>query len=169
MAKNKNKKKPAAKKTGKNKKKFLLRNFIIIIAAVVLVASVVTFIVITTKKDSKTDELRNTYWVSETAKTASGDEVDVREVYNVRYTTYQGRLIFDGENGFELWLQPGDKGDGTHTGSYKLDGDKGTAKFDSGGEASFTVIRNDGNISEIDFDYGDYIVGFFKQNNSDSE
>ncbi len=169
MAKSKKKKKPAAKKTGQTKKKFPLRNFIIIIAAVVLAAAVVIFIVVINQKESKAHELRNTYWVSETAKTASGDEVDIREVYNVRYSTYQGRLNFDGENGFELWMQPGDKGDGTHTGTYELDGDKGTAKFDSGDKTTFTVIRSDESISEIDLKYGDYTVGFFKQNNSATE
>ena len=160
MAKNKNKKKPAAKKTGQNKKKFPLRNFIIIIAAVVLVASVVTFIVITTKKDSKTDELRNTYWVSETAKTASGDEVDVREVYNVRYTTYQGRLNFDGENGFELWLRPGDPSDGTHSGKYEIDGDKADVTFDEGTKTAFALTRTEGSITRIELNYDGYTVAF---------
>ena len=165
MAKKKSntKKKPAAEKKQRAKKKFPVRNLIICIIAAVLIALAVVFIVIAAQQDGKAHELRNTYWVSETARTASGDEVDVREVYNVRYSTYQGRLTFDGENGFELWLQPGDKGDGTHTGTYELDGDKGTAKFDSGDEATFTILRSNGTVSEIDFDYGDYTVGFFRQ------
>ena len=144
------KKKPASKSQLDSKKK-------------AIVAALVVFIVIRTNEDNAKHVLRNTTWVSETAKTASGDEVDIREVYNVKYSNYQGNLTFDGENGFELWLRPGDISDGTHKGTCELDGDKLKVSFDGGADTEFILTRNDSGIVRIDVPFEDYVVSFFPQ------
>ncbi|MBQ1453164.1 MAG: hypothetical protein IIZ23_04265 [Ruminococcus sp.] len=155
------KKKPAKKNKQPAKKPFPVKPFIGACIAAVLIAGLVVFLVFKTNEDNKKHLLRSTYWSSISAKNASGDEVDIREVYNVKASTFQGRLEFDKENGFELWLNQGDKDDGTHTGTYDLSDDKLTATFDSGDVVDFPVIKNGGDIVRIDAPYGDYVVSFF--------
>ena len=131
----KNSKKPAAQQT-KKKPRFLK---IIIGTAVALVcAAAVVLLVINAHTENAKHVLRNTEWKSVSALNASGDEVDVREVYNVRYSQYQGKLTFDSENGFELWLRPGDPSDGTHSGKYEIDGDKLSIEDSFGSRVIYT-------------------------------
>ena len=160
----KKKKKPAAKNSKKQAKKpFPVKPIIGACIAGVLIAGLVVLIVFITNEDNKKHALRSTYWVSQSATTASGDEVDIREVYNVKASTFQGRMEFDKEDGFELWLNQGDKDDGTHTGKYELSDDKLTATFDSGDTVVFSLTKKDGDIVRIDVPYGDYVVSFFPQ------
>jgi hypothetical protein len=86
----------------------------------------------------------------------------VREVYNVRYSQYQGKLTFDGENGFELWLRPGDPSDGTHSGKYEINGDKADVTFDEGAKTAFELTRTEGSITAIDVLYDGYTVTFVR-------
>ncbi len=157
------KKKPAQKSQPNSKKKFPIKPVIAAVIAAALVAALVVLIVIRTSEDNAKHVLQNTAWVSQTAKTASGDEVDIREVYNVKYSNYQGNLTFDGENGFELWLRPGDISDGTHRGTYELDGDKLKVSFEGGSDTEFILTRNNGEIVRIDVPFEDYVVSFFPQ------
>lgn len=159
----KKQKKSAPKKSRQAKKKFPVKKLIAGIIVGILIYALVSFLVMKTAEDNARHALRNTYWISQSAKNASGDEVDVHEVYNVKYTTYQGRLNFDGDNKFELWLAPGDMSDGTHSGTYELSDDKITATFDEGTITEFKVNRKDGNISSIEVNYGDYTVSFYPQ------
>ena len=106
----------AKQKQTNGKKKQIKKIVIGSVAAALAVAAVVLF-VIQAHRESAGHALRGTQWVSQSAKNASGDEVDIREVYNVKYTQYQGRLTFDDADHFELWLHPGDASDGTHTGT----------------------------------------------------
>ena len=117
------KKKPAKKNKQPVKKPFPRKAVYRRVIAAVLIAGLVVFLVFRTNEDNEKHLLRSTYWALSARKTASGDEVDIREVYNVKASTYQGNLTFDGENGFELWLRPGDiseeveacgKGNGEH-------------------------------------------------------
>lgn len=162
MAKS-NAKKPVRIKKGQAKKKRSAKK--IIIAAVVLcvIAAGIVLLVINAYADKAKQVLNNTNWVSQTAHNASGDEVDVHEVYNVKYSQYQGRLTFDDKNTFELWLSPGDASDGTHSGKYELKDDKLSVTFDEGTETEFQLIRKDGEITEIDVVYDGYTVGFYKE------
>ncbi len=157
------KKKPAQKSQPNSKKKFPIKPVIAAVIAAALVAALVVLIVIRTSEDNAKHVLQNTAWVSQTAKTASGDEVDIREVYNVKYSNYQGNLTFDGENGFELWLRPGDISDGTHRGTYELDGDKLKVSFEGGSDTEFILTRKNGEIVRIDVPFEDYVVSFFPQ------
>ena len=161
MAKSKKKKSAASNKTSPAKKKLSAKKLAAIIIAAVLVVALIVFIVIISVRDHAAHALRDTYWISQSAKNASGDEVDIREVYNVKYSNYQGYLTFDGENGFELWLSPGDSNDGTHTGKYELSDTKLTATFDEGSVVDFPVTRKDGKITSITVPYDDYTVYFY--------
>lgn len=161
MSKSKKKKPVSSKKNIQAKKKTNKKTIISIAVAVVLLAAIVALIVVLAVRDSAAHVLRDTNWISQSAKNASGDEVDVREVYNVKYSNYQGRLTFDGENGFELWLSPGDKDDGTHSGTYELSDTKLTAKFDEGTSVDFPITRKDGKITSIEVPYDDYTVNFY--------
>ena len=155
-------KKPASKARKQAQKKFPVKKVIGGAVAAVLVAAAVVFIVLTSRQEAAKHVLRNTAWSATTAKNASGDEVDVRQVYNVKYTQYQGRLTFDDTNRFELWLQPGDATDGTHAGTYELTEDKAIAHFDSGETADFLLTRQNCEITVIEIAYGNYTVSFLK-------
>lgn len=162
MAKRENNK-PVSIKKGQAKKKRSAKKIIITAAVLCVIAAGIVLLVINAYADKAKQVLNNTSWISQTAHNASGDEVDVREVYNVKYSQYQGRLTFDGENGFELWLSPGDASDGTHSGKYELKDDKLYATFDEGTKTEFELIRKDGKITEIDIRYNDYTVGFYQE------
>ena len=153
----KNTKQPTAMQT---KKKPRLRKIIIGTAVALVFAAAVVLLVINAHSESAKHVLRNTEWKSVSALNASGDEVDVREVYNVRYSQYQGKLTFDGENGFELWLRPGDPSDGTHSGKYEIDGDKADVTFDEGTKTAFALTRTEGSITRIELNYDGYTVAF---------
>lgn len=162
MAKKKKTSASARQKQKNQSKKQLIKIMIGAAAAVLAVAAVVLFVV-QAHRSSAEHALRGTQWVSQSAKTASGDEVDIRQVYNVKYSQYQGRLTFDDQNHFELWLHPGDASDGTHTGTYELKEDKLTAVFDEGTVADFSLMRSDGNVVQIEVPYDDYIVSFVRE------
>lgn len=152
------------KKTAQNqaKKKPRLLKIIIGTAVALVCAAAVVLLVINAHTESAKHVLRNTEWKSLSALNASGDEVDVREVYNVRYSQYQGKLTFDGENGFELWLRPGDPSDGTHSGKYEINGDKADVTFDEGTKTAFELTRTEGSITAIDVLYDGYTVTFVR-------
>ena len=122
----------------------------VITAAVILAAAaaLTVFLVIQTNADNARFALKNTRWISQSARTASGDEADIRDVAGVRYSNYQARLSFDNDSRFELWIAPGDADDGIE------------AAFDNGAKAHFDVIRSGGTITRIDVAYDTYIVSF---------
>lgn len=134
----------------------------VITAAVILAAAaaLTVFLVIQTNADNARFALKNTRWISQSARTASGDEADIRDVAGVRYSNYQARLSFDNDSRFELWIAPGDADDGTHKGTYTLGDDGIEAAFDNGAKAHFDVIRSGGTITRIDVAYDTYIVSF---------
>ena len=159
----KSKKKPVKKTDVKKKKQFPVKKIVIAGVAAAAVAALVVFLVMKTNEDNAKRELKNTTWISMSALNASGDEVDIRQVYNNKYTTYKGTLSFDDGNKFELWLSQGDPSDGTHSGTYELKEDKISVKFDDGTENDFNIHRKDGKIAQIDVFYGEYTVRFFPE------
>ena len=153
-------KKKKQHKTKNQKKRFPVRRVVIGAAAAVLLIAAVVFLVLMTRAEQAKYALNGTDWVAQSAKNASGDEVDVREVYQVRYAQYRGTLSFDDTHHFSLWLQPGDASEGTHTGTYEIAGDKAVATFDSGDVAAFPLVVRDGQVMQIEVAYGDYVVTF---------
>lgn len=106
--------------------------------------------------------LSDTLWIPASANNASGDEVDIREVYNSHYSNYQGSLSFSSNGTFELWLSAGDPTDGTHTGTYELAGDKINVLFDDDTQSQFEVKKS-GDSEFIIVTYNEYDVTFTRQ------
>ena len=107
-------------------------------------------------------ELGESTWIPMSAQNASGDEVLLNEVYNNNYTNYQGSLIFHSDGTFNFWMSPGDPSDGTHSGTYKLKGDKINVLFDDDTQSQFDVKKS-GDSEFIVVTYNGYDVTFERQ------
>lgn len=107
-------------------------------------------------------ELGESTWIPMSAQNASGDEVLLNEVYNNNYTNYQGSLIFHSDGTFSFWMSPGDPSDGTHSGTYKLKGDKINVLFDDDTQSQFDVKKS-GDSEFIVVTYNGYDVTFERQ------
>lgn len=157
--KNNTKQKAAIKPQKKSKKPL----FVALSAIAVLVIAAVIAVCIFINSSAK-DKLADTSWIPSSAKSASGDEVEMIDVYETNYTAYQGSLSFNDDGTFNFWLTPGDPNDGTHSGKYTLSDDKSkiNAEFDNGVTTEFSIIRDNGDISYISVDYNGYKVQFVK-------
>ena len=150
----------------KNKKKIKKLPIIIgSLLAIALLSVIISFLINYYSKAAANNELCDYAWIPVTANNASGDEVEMSEIYNTNYTSYQGSLAFRDDGTFSLWLSPGTPDDGTHTGKYSvLDDVSISVTFDDGTETGFDIIRNDNNsIDYIVVYYSDYDVYFSKQ------
>lgn len=160
MSKKKAKKrKPAAPK----KKKRSYKSLIITLIVGAVIAGGVTAAYFIYEAGS----LHNTVFadkrlVSTSAFTASGDEAELAEVYNVRYDDYQGSMRLKGDGTFTFWMTAGDPEDGTHSGTYTYDREKEliTAEFDDGEKAEFKVVKKEDKLDYIEAPYQDYKVRF---------
>ena len=163
----KGKKKPAKKQankqcTKKTGKKFSAKKLITAICVIAVIAAAGILIGLKACSDSAKAALGNTTWYSASATDASGDQVDMGEVYQVKYSNYQGGLTFTDDNRFQFWLSPGDASDGTHSGVYELMDDKIMVIFDEGTQTEFALVRENGEIKQIQVNYEDYKVTFLK-------
>ena len=102
----------AVKKKNKKKKTTAIVSSVIA-ACIFIIAAIVAVNVLS---PSVTAELTSSAWIPEGAKNASGDEVEMSEVYNTNYSAYQGSMSFSDDGTFTLWLSPGSPDDGTHSG-----------------------------------------------------
>lgn len=157
----KSKSKKAVKNTEINKKKktpLSLKIGLGVLAVAVIAVAVVFFV----NSNSAKNEIVGVNWVSVSAKDASSDEVDLQDIYDTNYSSYQGSLNFKSDGTFSLWLSPGAADDGTHSGKYRIESDsKISASFDDGEtKETFSVNRSDGKIKSIFVPYGDYEVQF---------
>lgn len=161
MAKKKNKKSSAkSKQTRKNQSKKLLMIISCVLCAI-LIAVVTISIVSCSSQQSRNDELCAYQWIPSTAKNSSGDEVEMSEIYNTNYTSYQGSLTFKEDGRFSLWLSPGTADDGTHTGSFNVNSDDEIeAYFDDGTNTKFRIERKNGSVNGIIINYNDYEIYF---------
>jgi hypothetical protein len=164
MSKSKKKSNKKAHTNVSKKKKIKKSTLIISVAlAVVIVAVIATAVILKVSNSVKNSQLYNYSWTSVSATNSSGDEVDMSEIYNVNYTTYQGTLNFNEDGTFSFWLTPGEADDGTHTGTYDfVDSTTINAQFDDGTETTFTAVSNNGEVSAILISYDDYEVTFTK-------
>ena len=80
----------AVKKKNKKKKTTAIVTSVIA-ACIFIIAAIVAVNVLS---PSVTAELTSSAWVPEGAKNASGDEVEMSEVYNTNYSAYQGSMSF---------------------------------------------------------------------------
>lgn len=161
-----NKKKKSHVSKSKNKKKIKKLPIIIWSFLIIAILSVIIVCLINScSKNAVNSELYDYTWIPVTANDASGDEVEMSEIYNTNYTSYQGSLTFRDDNSFSIWFSPGTPDDGTHTGKYSvIDKETISVTFDDGTETGFNIIRNDNDsINYIVVYYNDYEVYFTKQ------
>lgn len=137
---------------------------IIAIVTVAIVAVVAIIAVIVNSGSPDYSELTSYTWVPTLAKNASGDEADMSEVYDTKYSSYKGSLTFKEDGTFSIWLAPGSADDGTHTGKFSIkDTDIIDVTFDDSTEAEFKISRRNSDISYIAVNYNGYEVQFTKQ------
>lgn len=159
MAKNK-KSSVKSRQTRKKQSKKLPIIISCVIVAIIIAASAI-LIVSCSSQQNRNSELCAYQWIPSTAKNASGDEVEMSEIYNTNYTSYQGSLTFNEDGRFSLWLSPGTADDGTHTGSFTVNSDDEIeAFFDDGTNTKFKIERKNGNASVIIINYNDYEIYF---------
>ena len=160
MSKSKKKKKPSPKTPKKKSKKPIIIAACIAAAAV---AAIVLAVIFKPAPEQAPEFLDKTYY-SAYAYDASGDEAELRDVYNIdRYPNYQGSMSLKSDGTFSFWMTVGDPSDGTHKGTYTYDRSAETVKavFDNGETAEFKVIKNsDGKIERIEAPYGEYKIWF---------
>lgn len=158
----KNKKKTA--KAVKNNNKKTHTNFkpiiTVVIIAVVAVAAVVTAVIIS---NTIPEQVAGTSWISVSASNSADEAVELNEIYNVYYSNYKGTLEFKDDGKYELWLTPGDPGDGKHSGTYTVEGDVIKADFEGGSSTEFKIERDGKKIKSILVNYGEYKVVFERQ------
>lgn len=161
MSKKKTKKSPPkSKQTRKKQPKKLPIIIICIIVAIIIAASAILIVSCSSQKNLQS-ELCSYQWIPSTAKNASGDEVEMSEIYNTNYTSYQGSLTFNEDGSFSLWLSPGTPDDGTHTGSFTVNSDDEIeAYFDDGTNTKFRIERKNGTANGIIINYNDYEIYF---------
>ena len=161
MAKKKSKKSTAKSKQPQKKQTKKLPIIIGIIVVAIITAATALSIVSCTSQQNRSNELCSYQWIPSTAKNASGDEVEMSEIYNTNYTSYQGSLTFNDDGRFSLWLTPGTADDGTHTGSFTVNSnDEIEAYFDDGTNTIFKIERKNGNANGIIINYNDYEIYF---------
>lgn len=159
----KKKKESSAKpKVPAKKKSKKLPIIISCVLGAVIVFSAVIVIINLSAGISRKDEICGYQWTASSAKNASGDEVEMSEIYNTNYTSYQGTLNFTEDDRFSLWLSPGAADDGTHTGKFAVrEDDIIAAYFDDGTNTTFKIQRENGKAVGIIIKYNDYDVYFF--------
>ena len=141
-----------------NKKKIFISSAV----GVAIVVAIALICIASAISASRNASLYDTQWRSVSAKNTSGDEVDIMsEIYEVKYSSYQGSLNFDKDGTFDLWLSPGSPEDGTHSGSFTISDDSTIdVVFDDGTVTSFETIREDGKVVSIVIKYKDCDVYF---------
>ena len=147
------------------KKKSNTKKIIITISVFTVLGLIIGFIIgRQAVENKKLSALCDYTWVPSTANNASGDEVELAEIYDTNYTSYQGSMIFEDDGKFSLWLRPGDPSDGTHSGTYILNGNKCIdVTFDNGATNTYELKYTDDEITAIIVDYNNYEVCFVRQ------
>ncbi len=161
MSKKKAKKK---KNTAPKKKKRDIKTPLILIAVVAVVGLIIGGIYLHYRLTSlECTDFADKHFESVAAFDATGDEADLKKIYNNRYDDFRGSLDLKGDGTFSFWMDVGYADDGTHKGTYTYDRGSETLKavFDNGDKADFKLIRNkDGAIDYIEAPYQDYKIRF---------
>ncbi len=144
-------------------KKKSVKKLPVIIGSFICVALIVVIVVVANIKNPTIDELCKNTWIPKSAHNASGDEVEMSEVYNTVYSSYQGSMSFADDGTFSLWLSPGTPDDGTHGGKYSVEDSKIEAIFDDGTQTEFDIKYEMNSIESITVYYDKYEVIFVKQ------
>ena len=165
MSKKKSKKAKKRQPPKKSGKKAVIITVCVALAAVLLIVGGVLL-----------DRLTNIKYVdfvgksfqSEAAYDKKGKEVDLNEIYNVRYDNYHGSLNFKEDSTFSMWMTPGPD-DGSHNGTFTYNRGENVigGEFKNGEKVKFKIVRNkDGTLKRIEAPYEDYTIYFGLQQSS---
>ena len=161
MSKKKTKKK---KNQAPKKKKRDIKSLLILLAVVAVVGFIIGGFYLNYRLTSlECTDFADSHFESVKAFDASGDEANLKEVYDNRYDAFTGSLDIMGDGTFSFWMSVGYADDGTHKGEYTYDRSKEVlnATFDNGDKAKFRIIRKDGGaIDYIEAPYQDYKIRF---------
>ena len=159
--KNNNIKKSAAGDTQNKKKRSALKPALIIIAVALVCAAAIAAAVII--GSNVPESVAGTSWISVSASNSADEAVELGEIYNTYYSNYRGTLEFTDDGKFNLWLTPGEPGDGNHNGTYEVSDDVIKVKFEGGSDSEFKIERDGRTIKSILVNYGEYKVVFERQ------
>ncbi|MCH5300835.1 MAG: hypothetical protein J1E56_05890 [Ruminococcus sp.] len=163
MSKRKKKRKKSVDVKNTKRKKSYKKQIIGLVIGFLLVTAIVVVAIVFSRNPNA--DLIDKTWVSYKAYNSSNKEVELSAVYNNRYTNYQGRLLFNNDGTFEIWLTVGDANDGTHKGTYTYNGEVINVQYSSGEEAEFQVSKDESGkilyiVAPYTNDYDTYSVYF---------
>ncbi len=101
-------------------------------------------------------------FLSKAAYDKKGKEVDLDEIYNVRYDNYHGSLNFNEDSTFSMWMTPGPD-DNSRNGTFAYNRGENIigGEFRNGKKITFKIVRNkDGTLKRIEAPYEDCIIYF---------
>ncbi|MCR5653732.1 MAG: hypothetical protein K6F88_08030 [Ruminococcus sp.] len=158
--------KKKSKKTKKHlpvKKKKNSKKTVLIISCVALAAMLLTvgFIVMDRLTNLKYVDFVGKQMQSRAAYDSKGKEVDLKEIYNVRYDNYHGSLVFNEDATFSMWMTVGPEDDAAGTFTYSRGDSVIKGEFKNGSKIEFKVIRDkDDNFTRIEAPYQGYTIYF---------
>lgn len=159
MSKKKTKKMRPVQKKKKSGKKFFI---IALCAALTVVLLIAGGVVLDRLTNIKYVDFVGRRFESSSGYDATGDEIDLDAVYNVRYDNYHGSLTFKEDGTFSLWMTTGPD-DGTNDGTFTYNrGDEFIyGEYNSGEKIKFKIVRGSGGMIErIEAPYKDYTIYF---------
>lgn len=167
MSKKSKSKKKNGNKTANIKKSVNKLKIILPIAVALAIAGIIVAITVA-NLNSDTVKIKNGIcdkkWVPAFASDASGDEVDMAQIYSTNYSSYQGSLEYFDDDTFSFWLSPGVPDDGTHSGKYEVaDNKQVNMYFDDGTNTQFDIKYEDSQVISIEVNYDDYEIVFMPE------
>ena len=148
----------------RTKKSFNKLKIIIPIAAVFVIGIIIVIAAVAAQNPDTAkikNELCKTKWTPVSATDASGDEVEMAQIYNTYYSSYKGSLEYFDNDTFSFWMSPGVSSDGTHSGRYEVaDGQTVNMYFDDGTNTKFSIKSEDNKIISIEVNYDEYQIIF---------
>lgn len=163
MSKRKKKRKKSVDVKNTKRKKSYKKQIICSVIGTLVVAAIIVVAIVFSRNPNA--DLIDKTWVSYKAYNSSNEEVELSAVYNNRYTNYQGRLLFNNNGTFEIWLTVGDANDGNHKGTYTYNGEVINVQYSLGVEEKFQVSKDESGkilyiVAPYTNDYDTYSVYF---------
>lgn len=142
---------------------------IAVLSAITLIIVIVAVVAQNTDTAKIKNELCKTKWTPVSASDASGDEVEMAQIYNTYYSSYKGSLEYFDNGSFSFWMSPGVPDDGTHSGIYEVaDGETVNMYFDDGTNTKFSIKSEDNKIISIQVNYDEYQIVFTADESGDA-
>lgn len=150
----------AAERLERKKARSRKRTLIALSVTAAVIVAVLAIVFVFRLANHKYEELTGSTWNTLSAVDASGDEVDLREVYGIRYSNYRGGLAFNEDKTFRIWLYPGEPDPETNEGVYETDGEIIYVTYGNGEKSEFRINRSSAGIDTITAEYDGYTISF---------